>query len=81
MNYKREFTVIQIRNVKSMEKSVQPRPFVDFLILDVINWFIFGHGVLIYYFQKSCMYCFTKILQCETTKVLLFNEVEHRKIF
>ena len=30
-------------------RNVKPRPFIDLLILDVINRFIFGHGVLIYY--------------------------------
>ena len=28
---------------------MKPQPFVDLLILDMINRFIFGHGVLIYY--------------------------------
>ena len=28
---------------------VKPRPFIGLLILDLINQFIFGHGVIIYY--------------------------------
>ena len=28
---------------------MEPRPFIRLLILNVINWFIFGHGVVIYY--------------------------------
>ena len=28
---------------------VKPQPFIDLLILDIINQFNFGHGVLIYY--------------------------------
>ena len=31
--------------------SVKPLPFFDLLILDMINQFIFGHGVVIYYKQ------------------------------
>ena len=28
---------------------MKPRLFIDLLTLDVINLFIFGHGILIYY--------------------------------
>ena len=31
------------------KQGKQPRLFIDLLILDVINRFIFGHGILIYY--------------------------------
>ena len=34
---------------KNKPISVKPRPFIGLLILDVINQFIFGHGVVIYY--------------------------------
>ena len=30
---------------------MKPQPFIDLLILDMINRFIFGHGVLIYYIR------------------------------
>ena len=29
--------------------SVKPPPFIDLLILDMINRFMFGHGAVIYY--------------------------------
>ena len=34
---------------KPMKGLVEPRPFIGLLILDLINQFIFGHGVVIYY--------------------------------
>ena len=38
----------QIKTV--LRFSVEPCPFISLLILSVINWFIFGHAVVIYYF-------------------------------
>ena len=32
-----------------MKGLVKPHPFIGLLILNVINRFIFGHGVVIYY--------------------------------
>ena len=40
--------------------SVEPRPFIGLLILGMINQFIFGHGVVIYYtFEITCTYTHT----------------------
>ena len=41
--------IYHARNVNRCQGSVKPCPFIDLLILDVINQFIFGHGVVIYY--------------------------------
>ena len=37
------------RNVNRWKGSVKPHPFIGLLILDVINRFMFYHGVVIYY--------------------------------
>ena len=37
------------RNENRNKGSVKPRPFIGLLILDVINWFMFGHELHIYY--------------------------------
>ena len=42
-------TIYHARNVTRWKGSVKPRPFIGLLILDVINRFIFGHVVVIYY--------------------------------
>ena len=41
--------IYHARNVNRWKGSVEPRPFIGLLNLDVINRFIFGHGVVIYY--------------------------------
>ena len=41
--------IYHARNLSPWKGSVKPRPFVCLLILEVINRFIFGHRVLIYY--------------------------------
>ena len=41
--------IYHARNVNRWKGFVVPRPFIGLLILDVINRFIFGHGVVIYY--------------------------------
>ena len=40
-------------NLNRWKGLVKPRPFIDLLILDVINRFIFGHGVVIYYYLEN----------------------------
>ena len=41
--------IFHARNVNQWKGWVEPRPFIGLLILDMINRFIFGHGVVIYY--------------------------------
>ena len=36
-----------------MKGSVKPHPFIGLLIIDVMNRFIFGHGVVIYYLSHN----------------------------
>ena len=39
---------------------MKPLPFIGLLILDVINRFIFGHGVVIYYLQFQLHHIMTE---------------------
>ena len=41
--------IYHARNVNRWKGSVEPRPFIGLLILDVINQFILGYGVVIYH--------------------------------
>ena len=42
---------------------MKPRPFIGLLILDVINWFMFGHELYIYYIcQFSIAFCFIMLI-------------------
>ena len=45
--------IYRTRNINRWKGSVKPRPFIGLLILNVINLFIFGHGVLIYYIKPQ----------------------------
>ena len=45
--------IYHTRNVNRWKGSVKPRPFIGLLIIDVINRFIFGHKVLIYYLHSN----------------------------
>ena len=56
---------------------MKPRPFIGLLILDVINRFIFGHWVVIYYvsdkfsfvYNKMVSLCITEPHRDETNKM------------
>ena len=49
--------IYHARNVNRWKGSVKPRPFIGLLIFDVINRFIFCHGVVIYYVLEGFMGC------------------------
>ena len=45
--------VYHARNVNRWKGSVEPHPFIGLLVLDVINWFIFCQGLVIYKMNSS----------------------------
>ena len=57
--------IYHARNVNRWKGSVKPRPFIGLLILDVINRFIFGHGVVIFY--VSVVYFYKNIFEISTS--------------
>ena len=64
--------IYHARNIDRWKGSVESRPFIDLLILDVINRFIFGHGVVIYYvfYMYTCTWYETGNLMAWYTQTL-----------